>query len=59
MGLNNISKMKEEGGTSKNNTSDGINQESPKIFIPMPIVLEKQSDIIDTSRRNHENPKTD
>ncbi|KAH0781890.1 hypothetical protein KY290_001488 [Solanum tuberosum] len=40
MGSKNVSMLKEDGGTSTN----AINQENPKTFIPMPIVMEKQGE---------------
>ncbi|KAH0730482.1 hypothetical protein KY289_001670 [Solanum tuberosum] len=41
MGSKNVSMLKEDGGTSTN----VINQENPKTFIPMPIVMDKQGEI--------------
>ncbi|TMW82939.1 hypothetical protein EJD97_003786 [Solanum chilense] len=40
MGLKNVSMLQEDGGTSTN----VINQENPEIYIPMPIVMEKQGE---------------
>lgn len=59
-GVNNVSILQVEGGTSKNSFSDGINQENPKTVIPPPIVMKKQdNNMINISRRtDQENPKT-
>ncbi|KAH0725652.1 hypothetical protein KY284_001517 [Solanum tuberosum] len=40
MGLKNVSMLQEDGGTSTN----AINQENPKTFILMPIVMEKEGE---------------
>ncbi|KAH0730483.1 hypothetical protein KY289_001671 [Solanum tuberosum] len=40
MGSKNVSMLKEDGGTSTN----VINQENPKTFIPVPIVMERQGE---------------
>lgn len=61
MGLNNVSMLQKEGETGNmNSINDGINIENPKTFIPMPIVMEKQGDTSNISRRrdDEEIPKS-